>query len=72
MKNKGLKIKRLFTKEGINPLGTIEYENGEFLRFAAPVAGMVFYSWFYKTDFIETARKLWYPVKSTYLEVEEG
>lgn len=49
----------------------IEYENGSYYRYAAPIASMVFYSWFNKTGFHETAKKLYYPIRNTYLGDEE-
>jgi penicillin-binding protein 2 len=44
----------------------IEYENGEYLKYAAPIASMVFYSWENKTDFYQTAKRLYYPIRDTY------
>ena len=49
----------------------IEYENNNYLRFAAPIASMVFNSWFNNENYIETAKRLYYPVKSTYVIKKE-
>ncbi|OHD07719.1 MAG: penicillin-binding protein 2 [Spirochaetes bacterium GWD1_27_9] len=45
-----------------------EYENGSFLRFAAPIASMVFSAYYNKEDYLTTAKRLWYPIKDSYAE----
>ncbi len=49
----------------------IENENNNYLRYAAPIASMVFNSWFNNEDYHETAKRLGYPIKDTY-KIEEG
>lgn len=50
----------------------IEYENNNYLRYAAPIASMVFNSWFNNENFIDTARRMRYPVKSSYKFIERS
>jgi len=57
-------------EEQIVVVALIEYENNEFLKYAAPIASMVFYSWFFKTDFHDTAKRLGYPIRDTYNKVK--
>jgi penicillin-binding protein 2 len=45
-----------------------EYENNSYNRFAAPIASMVFSSYFMKEDYITTAKRLYYPIKDSYSE----
>lgn len=47
----------------------LEYENGSYYRFAAPIASMVFNSWFRKENYIETAKRLRYPIKDSYRDL---
>ncbi|HOV14538.1 MAG TPA: penicillin-binding protein 2 [Spirochaetota bacterium] len=46
-----------------------EWENGSYYRFAAPIASMVFNSYFMKEDYITTAKRLWYPIKDSYKDL---
>lgn len=46
-----------------------EWENGSYYRFAAPIASMVFSSYFMKEDYITTAKRLWYPIKDSYKDL---
>jgi len=45
-----------------------EYENDSYNRFAAPIASMVFSSYFMKEDYITTANRLFYPIKDSYAD----
>jgi penicillin-binding protein 2 len=45
-----------------------EFENNSYNRFAAPIASMVFSSYFMNEDYITTAKRLSYPVKTSYNE----
>ncbi|MCG8568509.1 MAG: penicillin-binding protein 2 [Spirochaetes bacterium] len=50
----------------------IESYNNDSLKYAADIANMVCYSYYQKTDFIETAKKVGYPIRDTYnIEKEE-
>lgn len=49
----------------------IEHENNDYLRYAAPIASMVFNSWFNNENFYDTAKRLRYPIKSSYTRKKE-
>jgi penicillin-binding protein 2 len=53
-------------KDRISIIVLCEYENGNFLRFAAPIASMVVSSYYRKEDYLTTAERLGYPIKDTY------
>ena len=53
-------------EEQIAVVVLIEQENNNFYRYAAPIANMVFNSWFNKEDFQTTAKRLGYPIKDSY------
>jgi len=54
-------------EEQISVIVLIEYDNGEFYRWSAPLANMVLNAWFSKEyDYKELSRKMGYPYKESY------